>query len=189
MSLNGIKPSPLRFPERPAPCTRSVTETAAQAVFAGERGGFASNHCPRRWRLIPRVSFYAMVTYFISSWEDLAWGQVRLSGPGDRAGTSMPGGDSGSGGDWTQAPTLSQGLLPTPGAARAGGVLALWSRLQTLGVVNTSIPPTPPPSLPHLLCSFFQSTSIYGGKYFKRLEHLPCGSLTLLLSFSKLATG
>lgn len=47
VSLNGIKPMPLRFPERPAPSTRSVAEMTAQAVFPGERGGFAWNLCPR----------------------------------------------------------------------------------------------------------------------------------------------
>lgn len=79
-----------------------------------------------------------MMIYFISVWEDPAWGQAHPGGPGGHAGTSMPGEASGSGGDWAQAPALSQGLLPTPGEAG-------------LGVVNTIIPPIPLP----LFLTFF----------------------------------
>lgn len=90
-------------------------------MFSGEKGGFAPIPVPGAGVSSLGVSFYAMMTYFISVWEDPAWGQAHPGGPGGHAGTSMPGEASGSGGDWAQAPALSQGLLPTPGEAGLGG--------------------------------------------------------------------
>lgn len=120
------------------------------------------------------VSFYALMTYFISCgkiwrgdkhvWVDL----VTVLEPPCQEGTLVPE-ETGH-----TPPALFQRLLPTPGTARAGGGgLALWAGLQTLRVVNTSIPPPPPPSPPRLICSFFQSTSVYGVNVLSVLNIFP----------------
>lgn len=100
-----------------------------------------------------------MLTNFVSLSENWTGLSAGPSGRSDRAVVSMPRGDSASGG--AGAPSTlhcSRGHSPPTGRQGWGWCRGCW--LQTLRVVNTSLPSGPSPSLPPFICSFFQPISV-----------------------------
>lgn len=133
VSLNGIKQSSLRFPERTAPFHPTPWLKLRLIICFQEKG---KREICLEWlsetlesNAVPD-SFCATMTHFIYLSEDLVWGQAGLSGLNDHVGTSTQRGDSGVGRGRTQSTFTTPGATFLPGMTAGAGLCALQAGFQ-----------------------------------------------------------